>query len=275
MKTLLRGGLAVLLAASVVIVAHGQVQIERKIQIEPGQPGKIQIQIQPGQPGKIQIQPIQIQPVQPGLIAPVFNANPLGLLENKDVQKDLKLSEEQTKTVGDLAKKYQDGLKDLPKGRDGIKKRQELANSIKQEADGVLKADQSKRVKQLEVQQKGLNAFFDQTLMKDLGLTDEQKGKVRDAIKDMNAKRIELLKDLKGNREEIQKKTAELTRTSVTEFVKGLGDEQRKKWQDIAGEPFQGVLPAAGGLGGIIRPLPIEIQPQPRPLPKKIEPKIL
>jgi hypothetical protein len=216
-------------------------------------------------------QEVQVQPI----IAP-FAANPLTLLENKDVQKDLKLSEEQSKKITALGEKFkegQQGLKNL-KGRERFQKSKELSDAIRQDADALLNEGQKKRIKQLEVQQQGPGVFFNQRLTGDLKLSDEQKAKVREVFKDMTARRAEIVKAAQGNREELQKKVAELSQNAVADIVKSFTEDQKKAWGDIAGEPFKGVLPPAG-FGGVLRP-GIQIQPLPgnnRPIPQLPRPK--
>jgi hypothetical protein len=252
--------LAGTLGLTLVGAAQAQV-IQRKIQI---QPGKIQIQ-----PGKIQI--------QPGgggrLIAPALPANPLGLLESKDVRKDLKLSDEQIKKLDELSGKFKEATKDL-KGRDLIVKGRELAASIQKEVNDSLKPEQGKRLKQLQVQQKGVGAFLDPIVAKELELSPDQQTTVRAGVKDVARKRAEILRETKGDRDAMAKKLAEVNKAMVAEIVKGLSDEQKKKWTEVAGAPFKGVFPAPAGFGGIIRPLPLP-DVRPLPLPKKIERKIL
>ncbi len=188
-------------------------------------------------------------PLQPG-------GGQLRLLENADVQKDLKLSEDQVKKVGALAQKQKDALKDL-KGKDRFAKMKELAESTKKSLGDLLTANQMNRLGQLELQQKGARAFLDKKIAENLGLKEEQTTKIKEALKESGKKTFELFKEAKGNFAEMQKKLAELNKSTTADIVKGLTEEQRKKWKEMAGEPFNGTLPPSGLFPGIIiQPLP-------------------
>src|SRR5262249_20391143 len=91
------------------------------------------------------------------------------LLRNPDVQQELKLSDEQItkpkdvlQTVGATFKEKFAALKDTPQ-EDRPAKMQEIMKAMSAEMDKTLKdvlnADQQKRLKQLELQQRGAEAF--------------------------------------------------------------------------------------------------------------------
>lgn len=228
-----------------------------------------QVQIQPK---KIQVQPKQSQ-VQPRLIAPIAQKdNKLTLLENKDVQEDLKLTAEQVKSVKELATKYNEAIKDL-KGRDAFQKSRDLIQQNQQAIERLLNGDQNKRLGQLEVQQKGPNAFSDPQVSKEINLTNEQRTEMQNVIRESAKKRTEIIRDNKGNAEKILEKTNELNKSVVEDIVKNLTDGQKGTWRILVGEPFKGTLPAFGGAattrpGVIINP-PVQIQPLPIQIKRK------
>src|SRR5262249_7184917 len=83
------------------------------------------------------------------------------LLDNKDFQKDLNLTEDQVKKATDAAdevfKKHADDFKDLDfRSEEGRAKMQEINRTISKETakafDGILKPEQMKRLKQIELQ---------------------------------------------------------------------------------------------------------------------------
>src|SRR5262249_17803768 len=87
-------------------------------------------------------------------VIPIFSGgNPLTLLQNQDVQKDLKFSAEQTTKIRELGEKYQKGLQGID-----VRKAQEFSKSIADEAGKVLDAGQAKRLEEIKLQQKGSRA---------------------------------------------------------------------------------------------------------------------
>jgi len=85
----------------------------------------------------------------------------VGLLSQKSVQDELKLSEEQTKQISELTEKqreFLDGLRDL----DRQERRNKLAEQMtanKTAIAGILKEDQFKRLNQISLQLRGGRAF--------------------------------------------------------------------------------------------------------------------
>src|SRR5205823_3882351 len=77
--------------------------------------------------------------------------NPLILAENKEVQKDLQLSDEQLKKLAGLSAKQAEGLKGL--GFQDFEKRKQVLESSRKALGELLDAAQAKRLKQLELQQ--------------------------------------------------------------------------------------------------------------------------
>src|SRR5262245_36940200 len=106
----------------------------------------------------------------------------LRLLEVPDVQKDLKLSDEQLKKINDLLQKQKQKFKELlkdVKGKEVFEKMKELTEAGQKAAMEMLTEPQKTRLKQLEFQTRGARAFVDPQVVKDLELTDEQVGKIR------------------------------------------------------------------------------------------------
>lgn len=180
---------------------------------------------------------------------PLAGSNPFGagkifLLQSEDVQKELKLSDEQVTKLKEIAEKQRNAFKDLPKDKDErLKKIQEIQKENqereKQVAD-LLKPEQTKRLDQILLQQQGAGALLNPKVIEDLKITDEQKTKITDAIKDSAKELQDLFKGGKVDPAEIQKKLAE-QRTKTMEKASGvLTPEQQKQWKEKVGEPFKG-----------------------------------
>ena len=171
------------------------------------------------------------------------------LLMNPDVQKELNLTEEQVTKAKDVSKQVREKFKeDFTKLKDASKeerqeKMQELFKTIGTETEkslkDVLKPEQQKRLKQLELQQRGVDALTDAEVEKALNLTAEQKEKIKtlrdDAGKDMR----EIFKGAQGNFQEAQTKVQSLRKETLEKATATLNETQKKAWKDLTGAPFE------------------------------------
>jgi hypothetical protein len=168
--------------------------------------------------------------------------NAIMFLTQPSVQKDLKMTEEQIAKVKKAIKSRQavrEELKDLdPDAR--AKKLEEITKANDKLAAEILTADQAKRLRQIYLQQQGVNAFTKPEVAKELKLTDEQKKK----LEDLQAKAGAQIQALRrpGGGEEAMKKIGELTKGINEDAMKILTAEQKTKWKELTGEPFKGEL---------------------------------
>ena len=167
--------------------------------------------------------------------------NSVMLLQNKDVQVELKLDQAQIQKVRELDRKFLDEMRRETAGRDvdelrrkleewhlkrAIKKSEELA------AD-VLKPEQAKRLKEISLQRRGVQAYTDAEVAKALALSDTQKDKIQAICSDeeKKMKAIVAIRDWKA-RQSLQKETNEKAGAVLTEG-------QKKTWRDLTGKPFE------------------------------------
>jgi hypothetical protein len=190
-----------------------------------------------------------------GPLPPIgFFQNPLALLEAKDVQKDLKLSETQIQKIAELGRKQEAALKAL--ALQAADKRKQALDATVKSLGEILTAEQTRRVRQLELQQRGVNALLDPQVAPYLAITNEQRAAVIKALQGLGPRFTALLQAAKGNQQEAQQKMAELNRGLMPEVLKGLTANQQAKWQELAGPPFAGVFPALVPNGALINPRP-------------------
>src|SRR5436189_3629115 len=112
-----------------------------------------------------------------------------GLLRNEGVQKELKLSEDQVKKVTEALQKNQEKYRDdFAALRDATPEEQRekfppLMKKVNEDNEkavaGILNADQTKRLKQIELQVQGVQAFASEDVQKKLNLTDAQKDDIK------------------------------------------------------------------------------------------------
>lgn len=179
--------------------------------------------------------------------------NLLGLLGQKPVQEDLKLTDDQVKKVDEQVEKQREvfaALRDLsPKERQ--KEAATQAEASKKSLSEILKEDQLKRLKQISLQQRGGQALADPEVASALNLTTEQKDRIT-AIQDgVQSQMRELFQAgaAGGDREELQKKGQELRTATDQKILAVLTDAQQAKLKELKGEPFKGEL-RGGGFGG-------------------------
>jgi hypothetical protein len=169
-----------------------------------------------------------------------------------DVQKELKLTDDQKEAVDEHLRVH---IQDFGQFFDSIhgldreehekklqafrKKTQgELASVLK----GILKEDQVKRLRQLELQQAGALALFHggPEIAKGLKITNDQRKQFMQTVQGMQ-KRIEpLIKEAQsgGDPEEIRPKVMKIRKEHEDRIEAVLTDEQKRQWKEMLGKPF-------------------------------------
>jgi hypothetical protein len=183
---------------------------------------------------------------QRGGFAGGFGGGTLFLLNQKSVQDELKLSEEQVKKAKELSDKQREafgGLRDLSQ-EERRTKIQEQAKATDKAVAEVLKPEQMKRVKQISLQQQGARALSNPEVATALKLTDEQKDKVKSIQEE--ARTALGQRGQRGQRgrpsEEELKKLQEARKATNEKLMNVLTDEQKTKWKELSGEPFKGEI---------------------------------
>jgi hypothetical protein len=188
------------------------------------------------------------------IIQPNLFQNPLVLAENKDVQQDLKVSEEQVKKLVELSRDWNAAVKGLSfTTLDQEKRKNATAAALKGLAD-TLTGNQAKRLKQLELQQRD---FGDPQIGKDLAITNEQRGGIITILQGFNPQWVKIIQGAKGNQQEIQKKLADVHRDFTANILNKLTPQQQAKWKDVAGPPFAGSFPSMAPVFVDMRPQPV------------------
>jgi Spy/CpxP family protein refolding chaperone len=181
------------------------------------------------------------------------------LLTNKSVQQELKLTDEQAKKVDEAVKgvreKHQDdfqALRDLsPEERreKGGALMQKVSEETHKALAGVLRPEQEKRFKQIELQARGTQAFSEPEVQKHLKLTDDQQEKLKTIAEDAGKEMRSLFQGggRGGNPEEARKKMAELRKETMDKAMSVLNADQKAQWKEMTGEPFEVRFEGQGG----------------------------
>jgi Spy/CpxP family protein refolding chaperone len=173
------------------------------------------------------------------------------LLNRRQVQEELKLTEEQVKQLKEISQKMikqMEELKDL-KGPTRFDKMVEKFREADEAVSSVLRPEQRKRLKQLALQMQGLRALATPEVAKELSLTDEQKKKIQEALEGARKQAPDREDfDTPEFRAEARQRMAELMKKTREKVLAMLTDEQRVKWKEMLGEPFKGDFgPASPG----------------------------
>lgn len=172
-----------------------------------------------------------------------------GLLRNKGVQKELKVSDEQATKLDAFAEEMMEknrerfqGLRDLSDD-ERREKMQELNKTIQSElhkglAD-VLKPEQMKRFDQIQVQAAGVNAFGTPRVQKALKLTDEEKSKIKEITDETMQAVRSAFEDAGDDRQAAMAKITEVRKAAFAKAEALLSEEQKKEWKELTGAPYE------------------------------------
>jgi hypothetical protein len=172
-----------------------------------------------------------------------FGGGPF-ILMSENVQKALKLSDQQTGKVEQTAREifmnHQDelqALRDLS-DEERPKKIRELMTKMNDEVKKALAFtdDQSKRFDQISMQSRGIGAFADPEVQGKLKLSDDQKSKLTTMATESREKFREIFQDAAGDFEAARKKIQELQKDLMSKALAVLSDDQKKSWKELTGD---------------------------------------
>ncbi len=205
-------------------------------------PAKKQIKIRPG----------GLQLVRP--IGSFGGRNPLNLVRIPSVQKEIKLTEEQTTKLAEINKATSAKMVELRKGLQGVqgeerkKKLAEFrANLTKATAESqasikkLLTDTQKTRLEQISVQQQGARALLNKEVAGKLKVTDKQQATVKDAFASQQKKQQQLFQDIRnGVLQPVDraKKSAEIREETEKAAIDALTDAQKKQFEAMKGKKF-------------------------------------
>ncbi|MBX9584938.1 MAG: hypothetical protein K2X87_31930 [Gemmataceae bacterium] len=186
------------------------------------------------------------------------------VLDNAALQAELKVTADQKEKLRPLADKQKEMMQrggEIFKEAAGDKERmkelfaenqerqKKFQDEVKAELTKVLTADQQVRLKQVGRQVAGVRAFADDEVAAALKLTDEQKGKIKGIGDDLQKDMREMFGGGgkggggKGGFDpermaENQKKMEKLNKAALGEVQDVLTDDQKAKWKELVGDPF-------------------------------------
>jgi serine/threonine protein kinase len=159
------------------------------------------------------------------------------LLAHPAVQQALKLSEDQARRVTRLWDQRRQAFRmfETLSPDQWRPKLQELLGQELLVAE-LLQPEQARRLRQITVQHRGAEAFTEPEVADALQLTDRQRAAIR-SILDETRQSLAALRQ-GGPRPEGWKKAEELWKSARERVLQELSGEQRARWQELIGEPF-------------------------------------
>jgi Spy/CpxP family protein refolding chaperone len=179
----------------------------------------------------------------------------LGLLRMEQVQKELKLNEEQTAKVRQMVEKLGTEMRDqfaaLRQVEDREQRRTKMAElsdqldqKARQQLRDVLEREQVRRLYQIRMQVRpAVESLANKFLANRLKLTEEQQQKVAQITKDMQAKQSELFGAMRGasadQRGQVREKLAKIRSDADEKALAVLSAEQKEAFGKMKGEKFE------------------------------------
>ena len=132
----------------------------------------------------------------------MFQPNAAFLLRDKKVQEELKLTDDQKAAFKKIGEKYKSKFADAQGDREKMGELfKQAGEEVNKAIPEVLKPDQVKRLKQLEVQASGLNAFSKDDVKSALKLSDKQEKDIQTTQDELKKDREDLFKDVGEDQE--------------------------------------------------------------------------
>lgn len=172
----------------------------------------------------------------------------------KDVQNDLKLTDDQKTKLADAQQKMQDGIREIMQNAGDDQEARQAAfqkyqENVKKDVLAILSKEQAARLRQINIQIAGNGAASFTDVQKDLGLTADQIAKIKDLQskqRDAMMALFQKMRDQEITREEMQEASKKNSDALNTEIGKVLSADQKAKLKTMGGAEFKADKPADG-----------------------------
>jgi Spy/CpxP family protein refolding chaperone len=173
------------------------------------------------------------------------------LLRSPQVQQELRFTEDQKQKLQEAGQQMAGDFAGLATmdPADRMKKMEELQKNISDKLSSLLTPEQNKRLKEIGLQVQGAAAVMTPEVAQELGVTEDQKEKIRDAMTDMRTKAGEL----RGTPpEQMQAKVQQLRKDLDNQIMPILTPQQRQKLDEMQGAKID--IDMSALMGGGRRP---------------------
>ncbi len=176
------------------------------------------------------------------------------MMRSEPVQKELALSDEQTKAITEIATQMQSEAMEIMSGLQDLtpeERQAEMANvmqmvtdrakELQKKVDEILDDKQTARVKELSIQQRGVDALGDEEVITALKITPEQLGQLVKIRDDAQAKTQEIVQEALGqggDREKIREKIQAFRKEVGDKAFAVLTAEQKDQFEKMKGAKF-------------------------------------
>jgi Spy/CpxP family protein refolding chaperone len=198
-----------------------------------------------------------------------FQVTEATLLTNKDIQKDvekeLKLTDAQKEKIAKITDKMNEAMKKAREDKDfqAFAKIREDTDKAVAEVAKDFKPEQAKRLKQLTLQAQmaspfggALSVLTNEDVQRDLKLDDKQKDKIKTIAENTRKDTKDVFDAAKGDKEKFaaaREQVAKLNKEAGDKIMGTLTDDQKKLWKDMLGEKsdikFDSLFQFGGGFG--------------------------
>lgn len=170
------------------------------------------------------------------------------LLAMEQVQDEIKLTDEQKETVVAKAKElfgeFQTEQREIMQAGGDASEVQNLLEDIQKEEKEIvasLNDDQKKRLSQLMVQRMGNAAFQNAKFAKKLGITDEQKDKIKEAFSTASETMQTAMEEARETRDfgAIRAAMTDMQKNLTESIMGSMDDKQKSKYKEMCGEKFE------------------------------------
>jgi len=181
------------------------------------------------------------------------------LLAIEEVQKELGLSEEEMKEIGEKAKELRQAFRSemMEIRRDGgdAAEMEALYKELKEEEGefvGKLSDKQKERLSQLKYQQMGIAMYQDKDAQEGLGFSDDQKGSIKETFESFQTELRNAMEEAREARDfaAMQETMTEMGEKLEKDLGEILTDEQKEKAEEMKGEKFEFPQPQRRRRGG-------------------------
>lgn len=169
------------------------------------------------------------------------------LVQAEPVQKELKITDEQKPKLESISQSYRDEMQKLVPFGQGTSREEfrakleenrdklaQLGRDTEKKIDGLLTADQQKRLNEISLQAEGPEALRRDEVASKLKLTDEQKEKIGKVLDEQSEKRRDAFGQGGGGREAFERIREETDK----QVAAVLTDEQKSQWKEMQGKEF-------------------------------------
>ncbi len=186
----------------------------------------------------------------------------LRVLQEDEVQTELKLTDDQKQKVNELAGKFAQPTPEMEElfrsmreasdeERDALRKRLDSLRAarrkeLEQELQKVLNPTQFQRLLQIDLQRRGVPALRDDEVAAKLNLSQQQRDKIQQIFESVDQQRRAMFERLRGAPRdermtlfaELRERSKQLEKQRDEQVLAVLTPQQRQQWQAMLGPPF-------------------------------------